>query len=144
MTIDNGNHLVLSGNHAALAYLRASAPRTGWSGRPQAEFPFVDLASGERWTLRINDGRLPWWIFDAKRRVPGTRVLEYLPLARLLWAAPGQAVGEVIDCDGPLYERLVQPLLLAALNIEPPQGSAALAAAVVRETLAAGGAPAGR
>jgi squalene-associated FAD-dependent desaturase len=139
MTIDNGNHLLLSGNHAALAYLRDIGAADRLVGPAHAEFPFVDLASGERWTLRFNDGRLPWWIFDAKRRVPGTRVLDYLPLARLLRAAPGKAVGDVIACDGVLYKRLVEPLLLAALNIDPPQGAARLASAVIRETLATGG-----
>jgi hypothetical protein len=34
---------------------------------------------------------------------------------------------------------LIEPLFLAALNIDPPQGSAKLARAVIRETLAAGG-----
>jgi hydroxysqualene dehydroxylase len=139
MTIDNGNHLLLSGNHAALAYLRDIGAADRLVGPPHAEFLFVDLASGERWTLRFNDGRLPLWIFDAKRRVPGTRVLDYLPLVRLLRAAPGKSVGEVIACDGLLYKRLVEPLLLAALNIDPPQGAARLASAVIRETLAAGG-----
>ena len=38
----------------------------------------------------------------------------------------------------------MRPLLLAALNIEPSAGSAALAGAVIRETLAAAGRPAGR
>ncbi len=38
-----------------------------------------------------------------------------------------------------LYKRLVEPLLLAALNIDPPLGSAKLASAIIRETLAAGG-----
>ncbi|WP_204348741.1 hypothetical protein, partial [Serratia marcescens] len=38
-----------------------------------------------------------------------------------------------------LYDRLVQPLLLAALNIDPPLGSAGLAAAIMRGTLLAGG-----
>jgi hypothetical protein len=38
----------------------------------------------------------------------------------------------------------VQPLLLAALNCDPPEGSAGLAGAIVRETLLAGGQPAGR
>ena len=33
----------------------------------------------------------------------------------------------------------MQPLLLAALNVDPPEGSAGLAGAVVRETLLAGG-----
>ena len=82
---------------------------------------------------------LPFWIFDRRRRVPGTGVFDYLALARLLWPAAGKTVGEVIACDGTLYRRLVEPLLLAALNIDPPHGSAKLAAAVIRETLAAGG-----
>jgi len=139
MTIDNGNHLLLSANHAALAYLREIGATDRLAGPDHAEFPFVDLKSGERWTLRFNDGRLPWWIFDAKRRVPGTGPLDYLALARLLWAGPDQPVGKVIACEGVLYKRLVEPLLLAALNIDPPLGSAKLAATIVRETLAAGG-----
>jgi hydroxysqualene dehydroxylase len=139
MTIDNGNHLLLSGNHAALDYLRSIGAEHRLIGPASAEFSFADLASGERWTLRFNDGRLPFWIFDPARRVPGTRVLDYLPLARLLWAPAGKAVSEVIACQGTLYQRLVEPLLLAALNIDAPQGSARLAGAIIRETLAVGG-----
>jgi hydroxysqualene dehydroxylase len=139
MTIDNGNHLLLSGNRAALDYLGEVGAAHRLIGPPGAEFPFIDLASAERWTLRFNDGRLPWWVFDARRRVPGTRAFDYVALARLLWPPAGKTVGEVIPCKGPLYWRLVEPLLLAALNIEPPRGSAKLASAVIRETLAAGG-----
>jgi squalene-associated FAD-dependent desaturase len=102
-------------------------------------FDFIDLASRQRWTLRMSEGRLPWWIFDPARRVPGTRARDYLGFGRLLWPPPGKTVGEVIPASGPLYARLVAPLLLAALNIEPPAGSARLAGAVIRETLAAGG-----
>ena len=140
MTIDNGNHLLLSGNRAALAYLREVGAADRLIGPPAAEFQFVDLASAQRWTLRMNDGRVPWWIFDPARRVPGTRALDYLALARLLWPPAGKTVGEIVATKGPLYWRLVEPLLLAALNIDPPHGSAKLAAAVIRETLAAGGA----
>jgi len=139
MTIDNGNHLLLSGNHAALAFLHAIGSEHRLIGPPAAEFPFVDLKNGARWTLRFNDGRLPLWIFDSTRRVPGTRALNYLSMARLLWGRPDKAVGETIACKGALYSGLIEPLLLAALNIDPPQGSAKLAAAVIRETLAAGG-----
>lgn len=138
MTIDNGNHLVLSGNHAVRSYAEAIGSAAGLVGSPAADFPFVDLASNERWTLRICDG-LPWWIFDKQRRVPGTRLGDYLRLWRLLRVRADAPVGQVIDCSGPLYARMVHPLLLAALNLEPREGSAALASAVVRETLAAGG-----
>jgi hydroxysqualene dehydroxylase len=139
MTIDNGNHLLLSGNHAALDYLRGFGAEQRLAGPSAPEFSFVDLASHERWTLRFNDGPLPFWIFNSGSRVPGTRALDYLPLARLLWAPAGKTVGDVIACDRPVYRRLVEPLLLAALNIDPPQASVRLAAAVIRETLAAGG-----
>jgi squalene-associated FAD-dependent desaturase len=139
MTIDNGNHLLLSGNHAALAYLSDIGAERLLVGPKAAEFPFVDAANGERWTLRLGDGRLPLWIFDAGRRVPGTRAFDYLALAGLLWPRAGKSVGEIIACDGLLYRRLVEPLLLAALNVDPPEGSAKLASAVIRETLAAGG-----
>ena len=75
MVIDNGNHLLLSANHAALDFLGTIGAGDCLVGPPTADFPFVDLKSGERWTLRINAGRLPWWIFDAGRRVPGTTPL---------------------------------------------------------------------
>jgi len=139
MTIDNGNHLLLSGNHAAIDYLRSIGADHRLIGPKSAEFPFVDLSSNERWTLRFNDGPLPFWLFDPKRRVPGTRPLDYLPLARLLWAPAGKTVGDVIACKGALYDRLVEPLIVAALNIDAPIGAARLAGAIVRETLAVGG-----
>lgn len=138
MTIDNGNHLVLSGNHSVLGFASTIGSAAGLVGPEHAEFPFVESGSGERWMLRINDG-WPWWIFDKNRRAPGTRLTEYLRLARLLLVKDDGPVGDVIECAGPLYRRLVHPLFLAALNIEPRDGSAALAAAIVRETLAKGG-----
>jgi hydroxysqualene dehydroxylase len=140
MVIDNGNHLLLSGNYAALRYARALGAEHLLIGPPSAQFSFIDLANRDQWTLRFNDGRLPWWIFDSDRRVPDTHALEYLPLARLMWASPDKVVGDVIRFSGNMYERLVRPLLLAALNIDPAIGSAKLAGAVIRETLAIGGA----
>ncbi len=139
LVIDNGNHLVLSGNHAVLSFLRTIGSADRLLGPDNADFPFIDLATDERWVLRINSGRLPWWIFDAGRRVPGTQVRDYLSMARLLWPQGDGSVGEAIGDEGLLYQRLVRPLLLAALNIEPREGSAALAAAVLRETLVVGG-----
>jgi hydroxysqualene dehydroxylase len=139
MVIDNGNHLLLSANHAALAFLETIGAGGKLVGPPAAEFAFMDLASGERWTLCINAGRLPWWIFDSKRRVPGTTARDYFSFASLLRASDERTVCEVVPCAGPLYERLARPLWLASLNTEPKEGSAALAGAIVRETLVAGG-----
>lgn len=140
MMIDNGNHLLLSGNASALAFLRTIGGEDTMKGPPNADFPFVDLASGERWTVRPNEGRLPWWIFSKARRVPGTKAADYLALGKLLRARPTQTIGELMRCEGRLYDRLWQPLLLAALNTDPPESSGALAGAIIRETLAKGGA----
>jgi squalene-associated FAD-dependent desaturase len=139
MTIDNGNHLLLSANHAALSYLDTVGAAGGLAGPATADFAFMDLASGERWTLRINAGRLPWWIFDRGRRVPGTTAGDYLSFARLLFASDDKTVCEVVPCAGALYERLARPLWIAALNTDPSEASAGLAGAIIRETLAAGG-----
>jgi hydroxysqualene dehydroxylase len=57
----------------------------------------------------------------------------------LLRSRPSQKFDEVIACEGPLYERLVRPIFLAALNTDPPEASASLAGAIMRETLARGG-----
>jgi len=139
MMIDNGTHLLLSGNHAALSFVGTIGSTAGLVGPDEAEFAFIDLPSGEQWTLRFGDSRFPWWIFDKDRRVPQTAVVDYLPLARLAWTSADKPIGEVINCGGPIYQRLLEPLLLAALNIAPRVGSAKLAGALIRETLAMGG-----
>jgi len=139
LTIDNGNHLLLSGNRHALAYARSIGTEAGLVGPKRAQFPFVDISTGQRWQLDLGDGRLPLWVFDEARRVPDTGLRDYLALTPLIWAGTDRLVGDAIPCEGTLYQRLVQPLLLAALNVDPPEGSAGLAGAIVRETLLAGG-----
>jgi squalene-associated FAD-dependent desaturase len=136
--IDNGNHLLLSGNAASYRYLRrlGTAETLGGPGAPV--FPFMDLASGERWVLRPGRGVLPFWVFDARRRVAGTQMRDYLALAAWLRVKPGATVAQVAR-PGALYRRLIEPLAIAALNTMPEVGDAALMAAVVRQTLMRGG-----
>jgi squalene-associated FAD-dependent desaturase len=139
LTIDNGNHLVLSGNQAVQRYLELIGATDRLVGPDHARFVFADIRSGERWTVRPSEGAAPWWIFSPARRVPGSKAADYLALAGLLWPAAGKRVDQAIRAQGPVWERLMAPFLLAALNLRPEDGSAALAAAVVRETLAKGG-----
>lgn len=140
LTIDNGNHLVLSGN-AAVARFRAlaGAPAETLAGPDEAAFAFADLGSGERWTVRVNDGPVPWWMLSAGRRVPGSRVREYLRLMRLARAGAGDTIGARLPTSGAAWERLLHPVLLAALNTDPAASSAQLAWAVLAETVAKGG-----
>jgi squalene-associated FAD-dependent desaturase len=141
ITVDNGSHLLLSGNHAAVSYLKRIDGLKEMTQAP-AEIPFADLRSGERWTLRPNASRVPWWVFNANRRVPNTGPLDYLAPLGLLRAArqQGKTVGEVMDCNSSLYERLWRPVMLAALNVEPSEADAKMAITLFRETFGGGGA----
>jgi hydroxysqualene dehydroxylase len=138
MVIDNGNHLLLSANHAALAYLKTIGAADRLTGPKTSEFAFMDLATGERWSVNINDGPLPLWLFDAKRRPLGTKATDFLGMAKLLLPTK-KTMGEVIDCSGPAYDRFLQPLMLAALNTDPREGAASLAGQIIRETIMRGG-----
>jgi squalene-associated FAD-dependent desaturase len=136
--IDNGNHLLLSGNGAAMRYLDRVGARNTLGGPGAPVFPFIDVRSGARWTVRPNEGRLPAWILSARRRVPGTRALDYAGLLRLRGASPADTVAGLLPKNA-LYERLIEPLAIAALNTAPDRGSAALFWAVIADSLARGG-----
>ena len=137
--IDNGNHLLLSGNHAAMTYLDTIDARRTMGGPGLARFPFVDVATGERWTIEPDPGRMPWWIFRRDRRVPGTNLRDYLSLLALRKAGAETTVAEALDPSGPLYKRLLEPLAVAALNTPPTAALARLLRTVMDNTLMKGG-----
>ena len=60
LTIDNGNHLLLSGNRATMRYLGVFGGRSALARPDEPMFPFVDLTNGQRWTIRPNRGLFPW------------------------------------------------------------------------------------
>ena len=136
--IDNGNHLLLSGNRAAFGFMDQVGSRDTLAGPGRPAFPFMDLASGERWTVRPNMGRVPWWLLSPDRRVKGTRLADYAQLLRLRRAGPEATVAQTLP-QGALYRRLLEPFAIAALNTMPEAGSARLLWAVIEESLAQGG-----
>jgi squalene-associated FAD-dependent desaturase len=137
--IDNGNHLLLSGNSAAMRFLDRLGTRHTLGGPDEPVFPYIDLRSGARWTVRPNRGRLPYWVFFATRGVPGARLADYASLIKLRSARPGDTVKSILP-NSRLYENLIESLAIAALNTPPEQGSARLLWAVIAESLARGGA----
>ena len=138
--IDNGNHLLVSGNRSALAYLDAIGAADGLVGPADASFPFLDLRTGERWVVRPNAGPLPYWVLMPSRRVPGTRLGDYLAAWRL-WRADGQqTVADCLRTDDVLWRRFWAPLATAVLNTPPQAGSAKLLWAALWESFAHGAA----
>ncbi len=139
-TIDNGNHFTFSGNQAVRHYLETIGGFAGLQGPEHADFAFHDLADGSRWVLRVNDGRVPWWVFSARNRAPGTGIADHLQLARLGVAKrDGRSIGDLLATDGQFWRRVVEPMMLAVLNCLAAEGSAWLAGRFLRESFLRGG-----
>jgi squalene-associated FAD-dependent desaturase len=137
--IDNGNHLLLAGNRAALDYVARIGALDTLAGPPEAGFPFIDIESGRRWVLRPNRTSLPWWIFSPGRRVPQTRARDYLTVLKLRRAGPEATVARMLDRHTVLFRRLWAPLAVAALNTGVERASARLFWHILAETLGHGG-----
>ena len=138
--IDNGNHLMLSGNESAMAYLATIGARDTLLCPPGARIPFVDFATGQRWIVDINEGRLPWWIFAADRRVADSSPAQYLAALRLAVAGPARTVADCFDTTLPIYRRFWEPLTVAILNTAAEEASARLLWRVFVETVGRGAA----
>lgn len=138
--IDNGNHLVVSGNLAAMAYISEIGAQATFETVDKAIYPFVDLATGESWQVRPTEGRVPWWLFAPARRVKGTSLLDYLDADRLARAGEDAVVTDILDQGKTAYRRLWAPLCVAALNTEPERASAKMLGRLFRDTFGQGGA----
>jgi len=136
--IDNGGHVVLSSNDDVFRYLDRIGARDELVGIVPAAFPFLDLATGERWTIRPNAGPIPWWIMAPGRRVPGTRPSDYAEALQLYFAGEGARVADRLDPDGPLYKALWEPLATAVLNTDPREAAARPLAAMLAQTFGRG------
>ena len=136
--IDNGNHLLLSGNRSALAYLDLLGARDRLVEVKPAALPFMDLRTGATWTIRPNAGPLPWWVLARSRRCPGSSAVGHLAALRMLVAPAHATVRECLGAPGPLYEALWTPIAVSALNLAPEMASARLLGAVFAATLLRG------
>src|SRR5262249_58001752 len=59
--IDNGNHLLLAGNSAALAYIERIGALGTFERPAEAAGPFIYLEARERGGVRAHARLLPWW-----------------------------------------------------------------------------------
>ena len=135
--IDNGNHLVLSGNMNVWRYLRLVGAEERLVGPKGDGFAFLDLERDRRFTVRPNNGPIPWWIGAAGRRVPGTCVWHYLAAVKLAFAGPESTVADILPHDE-LYRVLWEPLAVSALNTPADEASARGFWRVLVKTLARG------
>lgn len=137
--IDNGNHLIMSGNKSALSFLKRIGSDDPLTGPQFARYPFVDVKTGQRWTVQITEGPIPFWVFDRQTRVPDTGIMDYVKAGAIAFAGNEKTVSDIVDRESVLYERFWEPLTLAVLNTTPQIGQAKLLWNVIRETFLLGG-----
>lgn len=138
--IDNGNHLVLSGNGAVKAYLEDIGASDSLTGPLRPEYPFLDLETDERWMVSLDAGFLPRAIFSKAGRVPGSSPGDYLKAFGLACAGEGTTVAQCLGPENMLFKRFWEPLAVAVLNTDADEAAASLMWPVIRETLGRGGA----
>ncbi|MGJ3260946.1 MAG: hydroxysqualene dehydroxylase HpnE [Rhodospirillales bacterium] len=137
--IDNGNHLVLSGNRDVMRFLARTGASESVDVLPP-RFPFYDVATGKGWEIKLGRGRMPWRLLCPHHGIPGVRLGDYWRSRKLLRAGPDDTVESILAGTGMLYERFWKPFAVAVLNTEPETAAAALLAPVIEETLLKGGA----
>tara|TARA_Y100001970_G_scaffold35420_1_gene43763 strand:+ start:16821 stop:18083 length:1263 start_codon:yes stop_codon:yes gene_type:complete len=136
--IDNGNHLVLGANKSVFAYLKVIGNETGLQPESPAHFPFLDLVSGETWDIRPNAGKIPWWVFSPRRRIPNTKWINYLSTLRLITGSRSATVDKYLGKNKYMKERLWDPVTRAVLNTEISSASAKLLWPMVKLTFGGG------
>lgn len=137
--IDNGNHLVLSGNVIMRDYLMLAGAEDTLTGPADSSFPFMDMRHNLRWTMQLGHGVIPWWLFSKKQRIPETNFMDYLSVLRVIKAKPHETVAELTRHTGKLYERFWEPMCIGVLNTTPELGSAQLLGNVLAQSFALGG-----
>lgn len=137
--IDNGNHLLLSGNKSALSYLDLLEARHELEIAADATFPFYDHETKERWAVTLDEGLIPWWVFQKSRSIPGVKLSEFLSALKFPFAEKSTTIESLTGRAGKLFERFWEPMTWAVLNTTPQHASAQLMWAVFAETFAKGG-----
>lgn len=136
--IDNGGHVVMTANEAALDYLDFTGGRRHMVEVAPAEYPFLDLRSGRIWSVRPNAGALPWWLLAPSRRPPGLTLGSALGTRTLLRARADDTVAQHLRAGDPAVESFWEPLVVAVMNAPLDQAAASPLATVIRRTFLKG------
>ncbi len=139
LDFDTGNFPLISSWTASLSLIESVGARGEWREEAEPGVAFADFATGERWRLRPNMGRAPWWLLSGKRRGSSLRFSDFWAARRLISAPSGATIASVAPRNF-AYEKLLRPLTMAALNAAPEAASAELAGSLLRRILFAGGA----
>jgi len=141
--LDNGAHLMMSGNKDISAYIDLIGSAHEVFALDRAIFDFIDVEFDKAWTIDLGAGHGRWsllrWIFDATRRPPEVGALALLKEVLALRRAQGKTVAECLDMRTDQFRSFWEPLCVGVLNTKPENAAAELLWAVFEETVLLGG-----
>jgi hypothetical protein len=133
--IDNGTHVVLGANRAALGFLSGIGGTEAMAPAASGNLPFLDLKTGAAWSVDVA-GRGIWSLMKA---TSGTNALCGLARGSMTGLVrPGATVAAAYGELPGVYERLIVPLSMAVMNCAPEEAPASLFVRVIA-VLASGG-----
>ncbi len=140
--IDNGAHLMLSGNQDIADYLALCGAGNEVRRAASARFDFFDVATDRRWVVDLGAAgplSLVMWLFDKSRRPPGGGAWSLLKDFYALKTARGRVVSQCVG-NSPVFATFWQPLCVAVLNTPAHEAAASLLWRALAETALRGGA----
>lgn len=141
--IDNGAHLMLSGNREVNAYVDMIGAAGEMMPAPDARFDFFDAANAERWTVNLGRGRGQLGLLAALMRSancpPKVGVWTLLRDLSALKSGQGKTVAACVGAS-PALETFWHPFCVAVLNAHVGEASAMLLWRVLSDTVLKGGA----
>lgn len=138
-TIDNGTHLVLSGNTSIRRYLVRLNALDQLVGPSDALYRFCDLGTDQQWSVNLGKGRVPVALLSARNRPLDCSIFDLLIIFKLLNEKHDVEIERVLDANSPIFKRFLGPICLAVLNTPTDAAAASLMVPVVREIMLRGG-----
>ena len=138
MEIDNGNHIILSANQNFLNFCKLiNSEKTLHFFEPK--FNFFDIDNRKSWSIKLNNGVIPFWIINKSTRIPGTGLLDYFSIFKLFFCKEKNTVEDLFNKNTILYNSFWEPITLGILNTKCNEASAKLLLNVLKKTFLKGG-----
>ncbi|MEG3617848.1 hydroxysqualene dehydroxylase HpnE [Magnetovibrio sp. PR-2] len=142
-TIDNGTHLILSGNTEVRDYARLVGGDAALAPQARAAFDFMHVKNGQTWSVDLGAGAGRWamvrWLLSKDRQPPGFSLRQFVSDVRALKRGQGKTVSACVATDTPLFETFWAPMCNSVLNAAPDVGAAQLLWRVLELTVIKGG-----
>lgn len=142
-TIDNGTHVILSGNSDVMDYADLVGASDALAVQPRAAFEFLNVKSGRSWAVDLGVGEGRWalvrWLMNKRAHPPGFSKRQFLRDVRALKRGQGKTVAQCVATDTEMFETFWSPMTIGVLNAAPDVGAAQLLWRVLELTVLKGG-----